>query len=336
LYFNRLAAGVFGNYDEKALQELTLYGLPMLGVSLPVTTTAAWESQSLALAPEVQAGGLSAQASALRSDGPAALAVSLDLSYTAHLPASGRGTYYTVSGHDAVSVAGGRPVQPQVSLNVGQGSATSAQGVLLVGGTFTEVTGFDPLVAQLRAGNNADAEPTYPNTGTWYPETLATLNRFLSIEGTQHEQLVVVPGQFRASGVTTPTVGTERLYTNLKLDVYYAPFEATDFVAPSIWQVSATPGGGVTFSVLVTDDSGQVARVVGLYRLLTSNAWSKTELTYDPATRLAWGRVAGLDGALEYFVQAVDPTGNVALALDHGRPFRGEASNNLYLPLVRK
>ena len=148
---------------------------------------------------------------------------------------------------------------------------------------------------------------------------------------------MVVPGQFRASTTDTHTVGAERLYQALQFDVYYAPFDNADFVAPSIWQAtSASGGGGSTFDALVTDDSGGVTRVVALYRLLNSPQWTKVELNYDAATHHATGVVANLNGAYEYLLQAVDGAGNVALALDHGLPFQGQTQAFVYLPLVRR
>lgn len=50
-----------------------------------------------------------------------------------------------------------------------------------------------------------------------------------------------------------------------------------------------------------------------LYRLLTQHAWSKLELTYNPATSHATGRVNGLTSEIEYLVQAVDGMGNVGV-----------------------
>ena len=38
-YYNELAGGTFSNYDEKVLEQMTLYGLPMLRINMPVTTT---------------------------------------------------------------------------------------------------------------------------------------------------------------------------------------------------------------------------------------------------------------------------------------------------------
>jgi hypothetical protein len=38
-YYNSAAAGSLSTYDEKVLEQTTLYGLPMLRVNMPLTTT---------------------------------------------------------------------------------------------------------------------------------------------------------------------------------------------------------------------------------------------------------------------------------------------------------
>jgi hypothetical protein len=43
-----------------------------------------------------------------------------------------------------------------------------------------------------------------------------------------------------------------------------------------------------------------------------------------------------LNGFIEYFAQAMDPSENVALALDHGNAFTQVSTLNLYLPLIRR
>jgi hypothetical protein len=65
-------------------------------------------------------------------------------------------------------------------------------------------------------------------------------------------------------------MGTYRLYSELQLDVYHAPFTATDSIAPSIWQVE--------------DDGGDIERAVVLYRSLASATWSRCELSHSIAT----------------------------------------------------
>ena len=263
---------------------------------------------------------------------------SVSLNLTFEPQAASVGTYYTLQGEDEVQVSGGRPIQPRTSRDIHLPD-TIAHGVLLLGGAFDAVPDFDPAISRVLTDDvYAKTEPPFTTT-IWYPAGLGTINRFLSIDGQLHERLVVVPGQFRATGTggSGQTVGTERLYTGLQFEVYHAPFDATDFIAPSIAQVSADVAGqGVTFNVLATDDRESISRVVVLYRSTTRNVWSKAELTYNPATQTATGSVSGLSGQIEYFVQAVDSTGNVALALDHGNPFALVTTTSLYLPLIRR
>jgi hypothetical protein len=171
----------------------------------------------------------------------------------------------------------------------------------------------------------------------WYPAQMGTANRFLSIDGQSRERLVVVPAQFRATTTTTPTLGVLRRYTNLEFEVYHAPYTATDFSAPTIWDVIAVQADdGVTFRVQVEDDSYVVSRVVVLYREAGDNTWSKVELIYNPNTGWAEATVAGLgDTDIYYFAQAVDATGNVALAMDHGLAYTGVNTDHfVYLPLI--
>ena len=182
-------------------------------------------------------------------------------------------------------------------------------------------------------------EPLYP-TPSWYPAHVGTVNRFLAIDGQSRERLVVVPVQFRDVGSQAPTVGTQRLYDELSFEVYHAPFTATDFIAPSIWQVEALSNTKrLVFRAQAEDDSGEIQRTVVLYRTLNSNTWSKVELNYNPATGWAKGSTEPVSDPIEYFAQTVDPTGNVALALDHGVPFnevKPLVTYDVYLPVVLK
>ena len=70
------------------------------------------------------------------------------------------------------------------------------------------------------------------------------------------------------------------------------------------------------------DDNGGIQRTLVLYRDMAVNSWSALDLTYDPGTGYATGNIADIPGSVEYFVQAVDDAGNVALVLDQGVPYR--------------
>jgi hypothetical protein len=150
----------------------------------------------------------------------------------------------------------------------------------------------------------AQTEPVYP-TAQWYPVQPGTVNRFLAIDGQSRERLVVVPAQFQASpgaGLTDRTTGMLRLYSDLTYDVYHAPFTATDFIAPSIWQVEAiSTTSYLQFRVQVEDDRWEIGRTVVLYRMQASSEWSLAELAYNATNGWAQGKVEPVDGPIEYF-----------------------------------
>lgn len=207
----------------------------------------------------------------------------------------------------------------------------------MVGGSSHDQFDFDPTVARIVTDEINLSEPLYP-TQEWYPVPVGSLNRFLSIDGQSHEQLIVVPGQYRANGPTA-SIGTERLYDSLDFVVYHAPFTDTDFLAPNIWKVDAALAEGrLSFHVKASDDSGSLARIVVLYRRLNTKTWSLVDLAYDPLSGQAGADVQLPSGAgtFEYFVQAVDPAGNVALVLSHGVPYTVSGIGMVYLPLVQR
>jgi hypothetical protein len=315
LYYNSLAAGTFSNYDEKVMSEMTLYGLPMARINMPLTTTVPLKGVSIANG-HLQGNNREALS------GSSLLTSTLDLSFSfEEHTVSGVGTYYTLAGEDEVMIAGGRPIQPRATYNV-HIPDTLIHGALMVGGTFTELTNFDPAVSQVLTDElYVQNEPIF-DSDYWYPVGVGTINRFLSLNGQSEEQLVVIPGQFRNAPslrVELGGSGTERLYTNLQFEIFHAPVDNSDFEPPRIWHVAARHNGSqAEFAVAVEDDIGAAPRVVLLYRELPAMTWQKAELIYNPLLQVATGAVPTTAEAMEYFVQAVDSNGNVAVALDHG------------------
>ena len=58
--------------------------------------------------------------------------------------------------------------------------------------------------------------PDFP-FAQFYPAQIASINRALAFGGLLRQQLVVVPGQFKADPNSSPTRGTQRLYSALNL-----------------------------------------------------------------------------------------------------------------------
>jgi hypothetical protein len=317
-------AGTFSNYDEKVIGQTTLYGLPMLAVNMPITKTTL-PGAALSVAPFALASASAGEP------------LSLTLNYSAVNKSTG--VYYVVTNQPGadVQVAGARPIEPRLSLNLQQDN-TVVHGVLMVGGTFADIADVDPVVSRVITDEvyaDLAVEPLY-DENQWYPAQLATVNRFW-VRGAQSQgRLVVIPAQFKPTSNVASTMGTQRLYSNLQFEIYRAPITATDYIAPSIWQVQAMSSTAfLSFRVQADDDSGSLACVVVLYQQQGDTRWSKAELTLDPVTGWAQATVPPATRPIYYIAQVVDPTGNVALALDHGNPFEGLVEPpHVYLPLV--
>ncbi len=315
-YLNSLGNGGLTVYDEKVLAELTLYGLPMLKVNMPTQTSVVPGGDSVfTTTPPIAISGPS---------GANAWEQNLTFTYTPHTISDPvrNGTYYTVNGEESLLTTGNRPILPQTSVNFS--SATEiARGVLMEGGSFTDNFYFDPVITQIITQEvSLSGEGVYL-AQTLYPLSPVSINRFLTVDGVAQQRLVVMPAQFQSTDVTLASTGILRLYDNLDLVVYTASFTETDFISPNIWGVQTVENAGnFEFTVDLSDNDSGVHRVLVLYRDMTANSWTGVDLTYNPNSGLATGSVPVTGGTVEYFIQAVDQTGNVSLVLDHGVPFR--------------
>jgi hypothetical protein len=135
-YYNSAAAGSFSSYDEKILAIPTIYGLPMIGVTMPQTSSVPPGGASLIAAPSRLAVG----------SGVLTSTVALDFSYeSGSVP--GIGEYRQVAGSDDLLVVGNRPVQPRAT-RVISAEGKIAHGALLVGGAFSDTPNFNPVISR--------------------------------------------------------------------------------------------------------------------------------------------------------------------------------------------
>ena len=320
-YYNTTAAGSFSAYDEKVLGEMTLYGLPMIKVEFPGAASKARADRD---APVVDL----ADAQAL-PNGLVIEPLELSFDYTRHDTPDG--TYFQVNGSNEMFTPGYRPANPLASYNIHQ-PGQIVHGALLTGGEFDEQV-IDPYITRIISQTlGSTPEGSLPD-GAWFPAFPAIVNRFAT-RNNVFERLVVTPGQFQALGLDEPLTGTQRLYSSLSFDLYYNDNTNPDFTSPVIWSVSAVGSGPLAlrgnqpnaqsqtfFQVEVKDAPENLQRVVVLYRSTLDASWSLLDLAYNPASGF-WEASAPLAPRyIEYFAQAVDQAGNVALALDYGKPF---------------
>jgi hypothetical protein len=203
------------------------------------------------------------------------------------------------------------------------------------GGEFTAIVNVNPVVTEIITEElYLSVENNYPFAGI-YPALTQSLNRFLTVDGLFNQRLVVIPSHFEAAPGSSPTVGTQRLYDSLNLEVYSSPHSESDFVPPELGATTAVVNDGTLIYTIQTTDISGIERVIVLYRLENSNSWEKLELPYNEATQQATIAIPLPSSPIaEYLIQVVDGAGNVAVDLEFEAPYFGAIK--LFLPAIFK
>lgn len=299
-YIGTVPSGGFGTYDEKAMIEATLYGLPMYEIS----------------------SGL--QNSAARDDAPLSVNTlpteTVSLVPVFQFKAAADGSYYTVDGETQASP--GRPVQPRTSVLVPVKPGMTPHGAVLINATSASEP-LDPLIARPVTDTKL-SEPLFDSPG-WFPSNPWAVNRL----GDQ-PRLVVVPAQFKGN----QDGGIQRRFTMLNFQVYYTDTAVADLAPPVVWEV-----GGLAFQdqadfwVTAQDTSG-IEQVMMVYTQDDIH-WASASMNYSPARDRWERRLTGLTGQFIYFVQVVDGAGNVTATSNKGLFFEPER-HQIYLPVVMR
>ena len=286
-----------GIYDQKVTVETTLYGLPMYDiggsgtppVAPPPLPTVTDSASGLTAAP-------------------------FDVSPTfEEVDAGDDGVFLRA---DAGSWATNRrPIQPLFDLDATQAGQV-AHGALLTGLTSADEDA--NAVFSRAVFDDGDDEPEVVGEGS-HPSRLQAITSFDSPTG-RRQRLLLTVGQYRSDGVPDPEgLGIQRRFTNVKGRVLYAPAGEQDFRAARLGPVeSVQVGNTVGFALDVQDldqagNPGTVKRVVSLYRDCSS-VWKLAELSKSPSSnRWSGGGPVNCD-TVDYFIQAVDAAGNVAIS----------------------
>ena len=310
--------GLVGVYDEKAMAELALYGLPMWSLggatpAPPTTPTLPAGVTRVSTDPDPVTGLM---VDRYRSQ-PA-----LNRQPPVGQPPTGQGTYWT--GPSGVQVTHLRPLQPKVEFPV----AADAHGVLITGlESPADMQSIDPVYARPIVDSSA-AEPELPFADVAFPAKIQSLVTQQTRSGPR-VSAVLVHGQFFSNETTDAAGdGNQRLFTRVDLDVLRS--SGSDRLAPRFDSIDAVvpPGSGiVSFSVDVVDlpaeSATDVARVLLAYRDEASLTWRFLDLRQN-GTSARWGGSASVSGnRIEYFAQAVDRSGNVAVSTNKGLLFAG-------------
>jgi hypothetical protein len=308
--------GLYGEYDFKALQASTLFGLPMykygsgavvanpLPPALPVTTD--------------PISGLSSTSWSLSDTG---------IGEPRH---TSKGDLFSADGE--VQFVHFRPLQPIVRRDVTGPDGKTASGAFLTSLVTEDYTVEDIAFARpvIDLGEN---EPEIETDEVVFPTAFTNIANFKAPSSSggafePRQKLNVIVGQF-TSLPGGGSSGTERLFRSFDTQVFYrtAPTTSTalvpvadDFVRPEFDNVQASVVGSqqAVFSVDVTDEN-TVLRVAVLYLQSVTGGkgnWVLADLVKGSGNTWTGGGTVDLsgitDGQVDYMLQAVDSNGNVA------------------------
>ncbi len=213
--------------DVKSLLEATLYGLPMLDVTMPGNNNPAPLSaavQASAPTPITPTGATSLPGGGVGGLGLSSANVHFDTgapSFSEQNPTltdgqnSVKATY--IQGPDGVVTAPGEPTLPLLSTDVTVAGQV-LRGVGFIGGAFTDEGGVTPLTGD--PGTDQDGTHTPFASSTFFPEMPWSVNYFSGLaNGSTGTQLLLTPAQYETDG---PGTDVQRQFTSLDLRLFYS------------------------------------------------------------------------------------------------------------------
>ncbi|MEM9530018.1 MAG: choice-of-anchor Q domain-containing protein [Pseudomonadota bacterium] len=329
-YFGDL--GVYGEYDYKALQASVYFGLPMYQVQLPVLV----ETPLPTLRPT-----LNDPISGLTS---ASIDLASPLDYDIDFVDTEKGRLYSAEG---VTVEGDvqfvhyRPLQPIIGVDVTSENPGEVARSAFITGLVTR----DEIVPDMAFArpviDEGALEPEVETDEVVFPTsfTNVTSYRVPADPGPfeERQQLNIIAGQYTSNA--GEDFGTQRIFESVDVQVFYQPAPVVglktaaivkgpgmDDVRPELDNINASvveAGSGfqAAFTVDATDMApGVVTRVAVLYRQSfdgVNSTWVLEDLVQSGSSNTWTGGGAvsnsGLvNGEVDYLVQALDNSGNVA------------------------
>jgi hypothetical protein len=308
---------VLSPYDEKILQSFTYYGLPMYTVGGPEVVQPLAGAQVTQASAEAEVDSPVTFGTTIAGAGDALdrTPVTIDVAVGAesgpanlHLVQTDEGNYYEVGGNTVTAQY--RPVQPLVDAAIPSTVGTTA-GLLITGLTSQDIEPFTPRYLRPTVDLDDNERRIEPADGS-FP---ATLQR-VATGGSGDQRLLVAAGQYKEDAADTTAGGRQRLFTSIRGELYEGG-PGSDGVGPGFAEIAGNIGteDGVIFFEVETDSEAQ--RVVVVYREGTASQWRSLDLFRSTAGGDTWvggfrPAVAGV--AVEFFVQAVAPDGDIGIS----------------------
>jgi hypothetical protein len=325
--------------QEKALLQVTLYGLPMLGIQETTQTTAPGGPTSVVTSTTA---ATSAPGSQLKLSS-SSLDLKPSLNSNIVTPPGSATTYGYLSGPQGVTADPGGPVLPVQTDDVNNSNAGTLRGVGFRGGTYTDATTSNPLLTGDPATETGNSTVAPFSSPVFLPQTMWNPNYFSTLLNDGDTELAFNPVQYRSNSSGNPDA---RTYGDVNVQLFYSnagtygsnnPALASP---PAISNVTSTTSGDVvTVSAHVTGDPA--AGIQDVWVTYTGTAagtplygsWQSVDLTQNTTDSTLWtGSFVDTNATntqpsanpaadSNFMVQAVNGVGEVTMDNNNGYYF---------------
>ncbi len=326
--------------EEKSLLEVTLYGLPMLGVQEPAASTSpvptpsqnglqnTSNNQVKSGTPGSVLGTQEYEADvtvpALTPDKPAGATLSYD-----QLPSSIHDSNFSQVANGGEVADPGSPIVPVETADVNVAGETLT-GVGFFGGSYTDSSGAPPLTGDPVTDTSQPATPF--SSPVYYPEKLTNPNYFGTLDTGSGTELGITPEQY-ISDPNTPGNAIKRQFGAVDLHLFYSNNTASYggntpalAAAPDISNVTSTKTG-TQVAVSATVNGDPSAGIQEVWVTYTdppagngTGEWQSVELTPSSTNSSVWTGTFpdSTSGNAVFMVQAANGVGEVALNNNQG------------------
>ncbi len=303
----------------KSLLQVTLYGLPMLGIQFGSTAPKPAPGEAASVIGTSTVTTPAAGPGKALKLGEASLHVTADITEPPIKPSTTVGTatrvYYKGPAGDTSEP--GTPVVPVQTVNVTVPTKT-LRGVGLWKGSYSDASdSAQPLVGD-PAAETAPTPPTFSST-TYAPGKIWNPNYFGTLTSGTGTTLGITPIQY----VTTPAhpkKATKRTYSTLTFLLFYSSETGTaaGSPAPAIGNITVTTTG-TTVTVSATVPGNEAAGVQEVWTTYTdpgvAQKWTSTSLAQTKTVPARWKATFSDPDASssDFMVQAVNGVGEVSM-----------------------
>ncbi len=302
----------YGVYDEKAMMEATLYGLPFYRLDVPNPPPVPPLPAEPTVNPDPVAG---------------VDTTTIEVTpVTEERTGEDGSTYYVgigEGGEEQTTAIHDRPVQPRAEETFTAPNGSTAHDGLVVDLATTDHPGTAPHIYEPVVDDGQERTGVTPDVA--FPTSPVRVNPVATPAGEAYT-MTATTGYFRTT--SDDGSGIQRLVDSMTVTPYFRPDADDDFVRPTFRFVDAVlANGSLTFTVDVVDDRGGPERVKRVYVLVlgdpasgTSTQWRGLDLVRSGSR---WtGSLTTAAENIEYVLQAVDAAGNVAVTTNKQLNYR--------------